>query len=408
MIAESAAQAPSLGITANIAAAPGVPGAKTEAVRAAEEDAAARSPEAAKARRWKLQRVAQGLLRQERVAHCQRSVSSDVGVSVYRTGDGAHFAGVVTCGSVWHCPVCAAKITEGRREELQHATTEHARHGGAVYLITYTFRHHEGEDLGENVKAFSEALRKLKATRAYKRAMEDAGAIGTVRALEVTHGENGWHPHVHELVFADEGAIEALEAIRPLWTKAVRKVGLSAALEHGFDVRGGDYAAEYVAKFGHEPGEERGWSAAREVAKAASKRARGPKGMTPFALLEAAGAGDHKAAVLFQEYALVFKGRRQLFWSPGLKDRLKVQEATDAELAERVQEDPELVAVVSLEDWRHVLRHDARFELLQVAARYGERGVHAFLARIRGAPGTHRGSYHLQGHFGGGLRELYA
>lgn len=405
MITESAAPAPSLGITAKSAAAPGV-GAKTAAVQAAEHAAASRSPDAVRSRRWKLQRVAQGLLRGERVAHCQRSVNTDAGVSVYRTAQGAHFAGVVTCGSVWHCPVCAAKITEGRREELQHAITEHVKNGGMVYLVTYTFRHHQGDDLRDHVKSLSEALRKMKATRAYKRVMEEACVIGTVRALEVTHGQNGWHPHVHELVFALPGMLEVLAGIRSLWTAAVRKVGLSANLEHGFDVRGGDYAAEYVAKFGKEPGEERGWSVARELAKANQKAARGPKGRTPFALLEAAAAGDREAARLFQEYAEVFKGRRQLYWSRGLKDKLGVEERTDEDLAKRVDEQSELVATISLEDWHHVLRHDARFELLQVAERYGTAGVEAFLARLRGAPGTHQGRFWLKRQFGPGWSEI--
>ena len=84
-------------------------------------------------------------------------------------------------------PVSAARVRAGtpRADRAEAAAVG----GGAVYLLTYTFRHHQGDDLADSVRKFQEARRKLKARRAYKRCMQDAGTVGTVSALEVTYGE---------------------------------------------------------------------------------------------------------------------------------------------------------------------------------------------------------------------------
>ena len=410
----------SLGTTAKSAAARGVPEGGSAAARGVPEggSAAARRGGAVQealaaaagsswgALKWRLQRVAQGLLRHHRVAHCQRSVTRE-GVDVWRTEAGAHYAGVVTCGSVWHCPVCAPKIAEGRRQDLDQAVRRWVREGGEVYLATFTFRHHQGDRLAEVVKAFQDALRRLTSWRGYKRLLADAGAVGAVRALEVTHGENGWHPHVHMLIFARRGALEVLQEIEALWLRALRRCGLDGVVTHAYDVRGGNEAARYVAKYGHEPHRVNEWNAASELTHGQRKRAR-LKGRTPFGLLLDAAQGDREAARLFQDYAEVFHGRRQLYWSPKLRERLGLgAEASDADLArDQVGEADELVVTLTLHDWAVVLRHNARWELLRVAELHGRTGVERFLDRLRRSPGTHQGRFSMRAHYGPGWVEL--
>src|SRR5712691_4776616 len=66
--------------------------------------------------KWQLQREAQALLPNERVAFCMRRIQArtvDVLYSVQHQS--AHYGGLMVCGSVWVCPLCAAKISEHRR-----------------------------------------------------------------------------------------------------------------------------------------------------------------------------------------------------------------------------------------------------------------------------------------------------
>lgn len=356
--------------------------------------------------RYKLQRQAQRLMPEYRnLGACGRNVQyRDVapGVDVYRnknTGK-AHFANVTTCKSVWACPVCAGKITEERRAELQQAVELHARTGGKVLLMTLTFPHERDDNLKDLLKAQSAAMSKFNATRAYRNLLNAVGGIGSVRALEVTHGENGWHPHIHTLLFVGkhEDAAEVISRARDLWSKAVIKAGLGQINEHGFDVRGGDYAAEYIAKFGKEP-DEAGWGITHELTKAPVKMGRKASSRTPFQLLAESLAGDDQAGALFVEYVQAFKGKRQLFWSPGLRDKLGMaKEKTDEEIlaeAEEQQAEPEteLMGTLRFDDWRLVLSRDARGEVLAVAERHGWPGVQWFLEKLKTLPPSDDGGF---------------
>jgi hypothetical protein len=198
--------------------------------------------------------------------------------------------------------------------------------------------------------------------------MERHGITGSVRALEVTHGDNGWHPHVHELLFiaaaTDLGRLEG--DLRARWDGVLATAGMRDVNEHGIDVRDSDEAvADYVAKFGREPG----WTDEHEVAKAVSKRGRAGS-RSPMGLLEDYCLGDTAAGRLFTQYARVFKARRQLVWSFGLRALLlpDVEETADEDVVGDASDYPDLLATFSLEQWRVIVGNDARAEVLEVAA----------------------------------------
>jgi len=50
-----------------------------------------------------------------------------------------------------------------------------------------------------------------------------------------------------------------------------------------------------------------------------------------------------KYSYIFKTYAHAFKGRRQLFWSKGLKKLLSIVETTDEELANKEELEDELI-----------------------------------------------------------------
>lgn len=373
--------------------------------------------------RYDLQRHAQGLLwdrdamKQHRVVSCSRNVASD-GVNVYRTTDGkdARFANVIMCGSGWACPVCAAKITEGRRIEIQQAVNAWVKMGGSVLLMTLTFSHSWGQGLAELMPRFAQALTKFKNSKTYKAMKEKHGirytfkdkekAGASIRGLEVTHGENGWHPHTHDLLFVNSDGLlndgPMIDALKAEWVKQLIKFGLGESsklndlLDHAFQIQGGDYAAEYIAKFGHEPKLYHGWSAAQEVAKSNVKLGGGLHA-TPFQLLQWSLNGDRQAGQLFREYVKEFDGKRMLFWSVGLKHVLLDNdiEATDEELANDDEQKPEeeLIYRLSTDDWRLVLTRNARGEMLHVAAFMGAEGIESLLRDLSTRPATHSGYF---------------
>lgn len=368
----------------------------------------------AKSARFRLQRAAAGLLfdpdraptdQPHRVTGCQRN-RKETGVTVFRAVDGsnARFAGLVTCGSVWHCPVCAAKIAEARRAELMAGLLAWKGQGGAAFLMTLTHPHYADESAADQLAAQDKARQRFKNSRAYKRVMAQYGRIGNVSSLEVTYGQNGWHPHVHELIFCKPGLDadrDAVADLRAAWLAALQKSGLyrydkiGDMQEHAFDLRGGDFAAEYIAKYGRHP--ER-WTEADELTKAHAKIGKrgnfGAGHVTPFQLLEWYVAGDKRAGALFVEYAEAFAGKRMLTWSPKLKATLKIADLDDEELA--IEKDPmpdeAICCTLTAEQWALVLSRDARGEVLFIAAKNGAAGVECLLYELQHhRPRTHRG-----------------
>lgn len=302
----------------------------------------------------------------------------------------AHYNGLQTCGSVWACPVCAAKISERRRIELLGAMDAHKAAGGAVLLLNLTMPHSMGDDLADMLRRQARAVDiVLRGSKAAKRLYASIGCVGTVRAWEVTYGQNGWHPHFHILLFVAAGidlAAAGAEFSR-LWSSGCRLAGLpTPSLERGAVLQDGSKAANYAAK----------WGLDHEMTKGHTKKSR--RGYSPFDLLRAFCFGTHpvgatlklsesSAARAFSVFAAAFKGRRQLVWSNGLKARYSVEERSDEALALLSDDAAEFLGFLEVEDWRRVVAVEGRGFLLELAAACGWDSVIAYLDELRGGGG---------------------
>jgi hypothetical protein len=291
-----------------------------------------------------------------------------------RHGDGAAFYGnLYTCGSVWVCAVCAAKITEKRRVELVAGIDAWKATGGTVLFLTLTAPHYATETTATVLRRFSDARRRLLNGKAYRTAMRPSGLVGSVRALEITYGKHGAHVHSHEILFCTSSTPPDPEALLKAWQGAVTRSGGKAPNGHGLSVEDGSKAGEYASK----------WGAAEELTKAHVKRGK-DDGRTPWDLLRAYVAGDKAAGVLFVEFAEAFHGKKQLVWSKGMRDRLRLgEEKTDQELAEERTEEASQVAAISSDDWRLVLANDLRCEVLEAAESGGAAAVADLLEKVR-------------------------
>lgn len=314
-----------------------------------------------------------------RTIDCKWSrVASEVGVWLDQKHGAAHYSGIATCGSVWACPICAAKIQERRRGEVENAMAWAKGAGLTPVLVTLTFPHSAFDELRTLLAKQADALARFRRSRAYRALMQRLGFAGLIRSLEVTHGANGWHPHVHELWFVERPGAWS-EVVR-CWEAACRAAGLleeakvDAFRLHAVDVQVDVSSGDYLAK----QDDSRSWGLAHEVSKAASKQGRA-KGVHPHHFLIRRAPGD---AARYVEYVEGMKGRRQLFWSPGLKGKVGVAEKTDEEVAQEETEKAREVCTLTRHAWRVVRGNDARAELLDAAERGGETGVEALLRSL--------------------------
>lgn len=310
--------------------------------------------------KYAMQSVAKKAIPNERVALCLRRRLGDyVSVWSHRQTQKSFYNGLMVCGSVWGCPVCAAKVSEKRRLELKAAFDQWQQQGGKIAMLTLTFSHKRKDKLKDILSRFTASTTKFMTGKAYHNIRQEMGIVGRVRAFEVTYGANGFHPHVHIAIFheneTDLGDME--KRMYQLWSKACLKNGLTASKKHGLSLQDGNAANDYLSKYGT-------WSLEQEMSKAHIKVAK-IDNMTPFDFLRKyLETGDEKMLKLFNEYFYCFKGRKQLQWSQGLKQMFDLEEKTDEELAKEKLEEADMLGLIGHEEWREIVKHELRGHLL--------------------------------------------
>lgn len=343
--------------------------------------------------KYALHESARHILPDSSVYHCQHSpISGDsVGILVSPSHDSARFFGLQNCKSVWTCPVCSAKISNKRANEVQVAYDKHKLQAGQFSFVTRTVPHTDADSLAYTLDRFIDAEKRLKQKRKYKDLKSLFGVIGSIKVYELTVTCNGWHLHVHEIYFHESLAavlaaggndwLYEFEALMfPLWHDSAVASGFdSPSREHGLQVQDGDFAAAYITKYGKEPSDAF-WNVNREMTKQHLKRSR--KGLSPFDLLKQYKAtGQQFYAELFKEFATNMHGRRQLMWSRGLKDYFGIEEKTDEELIEE-SEDDSFVLGYFAHHWREIRKQHLKARVLILARSGGFDAVKAYCLSI--------------------------
>jgi hypothetical protein len=323
--------------------------------------------------RWQLQDLGAKVLGSSfRLEICMRNQVNG-STTVWRNKGGkAYYTGLITCGSIWVCPICANKIATRRAEEIKEGL---AGAGLVPVLVTYTLQHNRGDSLKKLLGDLKDALRHTLNGAVRKRFYEEFKVAGYIRSFEIRWSlKTGWHPHAHELLMLEPGSQVDEEAIKSFlmarYGKYLEKRGYLVN-EHTVDVRpkgdGERAVTDYLTKVAVE----------LEITGGMGKSG---VSLAPFQLLAAHHeTGDLLYADLFREYADVTRGRKWLTWSRGLRERLALpeEEEEDGAIAAEEEGEPgdEVVLVLDRPAWRRVCRAGLRGDLLNVAAL----GVSSFL-----------------------------
>jgi len=294
-----------------------------------------------------------------------------------RMKDGsAYYCGLETCGNVWLCPVCSAKIHHRRAAELREALTIWETNGHAASLVTITVPHDLADRLSKLVDAERAAWKKVTAGAAWQRLKRNLGIAGHVIALEFTWGdENGWHLHYHVLLIHDQdleaAAIAALHAhIHARLAASCRDYGLRQPDQlHAIRIDANVSAiaaGAYVAKGGD-------WTPAEEMTRGDLKTSH-TGSRTPLQILaDYYQTGDTRDRDLWREYSRVTRGQAAVRWSRSLRaimlGPVAGTEQTDADLA-AADVDGELVTVMEIPVWSRIRVAGLEHAIL-VAAEHG-------------------------------------
>lgn len=337
--------------------------------------------------RYDLQHHAQKLTPAHRVRVCHKAIAhGHDGVEIRRTQDSARFNGLMSCGNVWACPVCMARINAQRADALRNGLTNAGILGYHAYLLTLTVRHDRTDALAELIDALTKAYRYMwsgKTGQALKAALTWQGSA---RAMEIRHGQSaGWHPHFHVVILTESvlGAdtLSALTTrIKNRWIQSLAHAGYDATFDNGADLRTSTTQIfNYLTKSDRLADE----LTATDTKKSTESR-------SPIEILEDSRQGDQYAASLWREYVTATKGAKALVMCPSFRQLTEYDtHLAAAENANQTEsETAELVAVIPPALWHMIKQHkdDLRPEILTYALHTGTHNLSEFLSTRLGIP----------------------
>ncbi|MGK6320159.1 hypothetical protein [Sphingomonas sp. DT-204] len=300
-------------------------------------------------------------------ACCQSAHRNATSITALQRQSGSTtWAGIMRCGSVWLCGECAQKIEKVRGDEVKRLIETARARGMVVVMLTHTFPHKIADTCRESMDGLADALRKMRQRGGYQRFRKTLGFVGLVRSTEVTHGRNGWHPHVHEIWILDP--IEATIGIDKMETKELEQLVAdkvfpqweAAAVSvfgedraptraHGIDVSHVWSSNDYLAKCPDraaqlEASGKSRWAADAEMTKTTVKKGR-HSSRTFWEILESAVEGKERDRELVRDYARGTWRKRRMYWTPGretkdgyvegLRERFDIgEELSDEQIAE--------------------------------------------------------------------------
>jgi hypothetical protein len=259
-------------------------------------------------------------------------------------------------------------------------------------LLTLTVRHQYGDELAALREGVANAYRRFTRGEPWQRFRERVGYVGSVRALEVTHGGNGWHPHLHIALLVKDGVALAGELawLSERWQACVvRELGAAAEPDaaHGVDLRP-CHRADYLAKLGLEVtapsgkgarnGHRTPWQIAADLCALPSPHdERSPE------QIQEDRATD---AYLWSTWSQDMRGAKMLTWSRGVREAAGLgEEVADEDLVEGEGPNDRTVAMVPAAVWDRVRNvPGVAAQMLAVAETEGAVGVASYLAMFFG------------------------
>ena len=345
--------------------------------------------------KWELQHASRSILGpSHRVDQCCMRIRPDF-LKAHRDievrgglGRKPYYVGLLTCGLVWICPVCAAKIQAYRALEVRAVIDDHLEKGGSVWMITQTIPHTRFDNLEGLISRFSKAFQSFKSNRKWRAIKSGFDISGYIKALEVTwSAEFGWHPHLHTIFFLDQERKDVdvpafCAALFAQWQNCTARQGFGELSRKAFSVQDASKVKEYLNKM---TGERYVWGSEHEITRLHSKKGR-RLSYAPFDFLRVYNGSSLKnsidavqAADLFRTYAAAFFGRMHLTYSKGLE---RPNRKTDEEIAQSLGEVDLVLATITRFQWRQLLKLPEKAwhgELLRVVEDFGPQGLKYYL-----------------------------
>lgn len=170
----------------------------------------------------------------------------------------ASIGNVQTCGTPWGCAVCAPRIAVEKgtlvKKALVYAQEKHL----IPVMIGLTASHSLHTPLKEFKKKFKSAWKMFSSHRQWRKFKKTYGLKHWIANREITYGRNGWHYHMHLLLFMDavtlkyaDEDISLEKTLTELWLNCLSHNGLKGLDEYALKVSASENVGkEYLTKIG--------------------------------------------------------------------------------------------------------------------------------------------------------------
>jgi len=262
------------------------------------------------------------------------------------------FHNVMKCENQY-CSICSVSDGYQSRQRLARIMTESYKRDLVPVMVTLTMQHDARWTCEDNVRALKAAWSKFTNHNTYKKKIRDAfGIFGYVWSIDETFSPvNGSHVHMHIIFLIesdkfdgkdwanDEDSESLWTLVANHWQAQVNKVGRDCVKKYAVDIQHGDrFIAEYVAKHGKQPKNER-WDITAEATLKAFKRGdHSPEEQhyTVFELLLLAHFNDTWAMKMYAQYVDAMKGKKRMNLSSSM---VKLEKEIEEEETPAVEED---------------------------------------------------------------------
>ncbi len=257
------------------------------------------------------------------IARCGNALGNLVMLRRNRDGN-TRPSGVATCKSVWGCLGCAARRRAEKSAMVKWYVDQHFARGKAVSFGSFTLAHYQSDELAVLLTGLRDAFTDMRNLKVFKDAVTEYGIVGWIAALEITDGANGWHPHLHVLLFHEDflgveygDNLGLKAALHDAFARQIdRHLGRQVHQIHGVDLvpvktAGCDdqALARYLGKI------------QLEMTRQDLKTGRVSSSRSPWQIgLDAATTGDARDAARWCEYLRATKGRNVVTKAGSLVD----------------------------------------------------------------------------------------
>jgi hypothetical protein len=335
--------------------------------------------------RYERRQQVQTITRRQRLKRCGNVALGPIEIGT--RGKLAYFRNLETCGNVWLCSVCSAKVLTKRKSEIRESIAKWTSMAKPFIFQTLTMSHDSTMDFESVRDAAFQAFAKTNTGR-FAQIHKDFGQEGYLKVAEVTVGENGWHLHFHVLRFIDHwlsnDEVQSWHAlVFEKWSKSLTDMGLKAPQSKYQDFQQLVVAEDLDGYF------TKAFDNPREMLDEILDTKHRTK--TPWELIGPAVANAaSKERRLWHDFENGSRGMRQITWARGFRQKIGMVDArTDEEVAADDELEFQALLVISSRDAprigamgrvaSRVLSLTERGDLLGACSLLAEHGIHPTL-----------------------------